>query len=132
MEKEENLKVLTKRNLYKISLVALKILPILLALLTLIVAIIDSVGLTSTIINYIIYFILFAYLYIVSYVFQFCEYHRMFLHYIVITHLLKIYDVYIGIPLSNVCIFKMYGILTCICLIIILVLYVKSNKKDLT
>lgn len=39
--------------------------------------------------------------YITSYTYRFCEYHRMFLHYIVVNNVLNIYDYYIGVPLGN-------------------------------
>ena len=42
-------------------------------------------------------------LYTTSYVFKFCEYHRMFIHYTTITWILNIIDLYIGIPVSNFC-----------------------------
>ena len=38
--------------------------------------------------------------YISSYTYRFCEYHRMFLHYIVVNSCITIYDYYIGIPIS--------------------------------
>ena len=40
-------------------------------------------------------------LYITFYVFNFCEYYRMFLHYIVVTWIINIIDYYIGIPIND-------------------------------
>lgn len=36
------------------------------------------------------------FMYISSYVFKFCEYHRMFLHYIAVNDIINIYEVYVG------------------------------------
>lgn len=69
------------------------------------------------------------FMYISSYVFKFCSYHRMFLHYILIIDLLNIYDWYIGINISNRMLLLIHLILSGITLFIILYLYVKSNKK---
>lgn len=69
------------------------------------------------------------YLYIASYVFKFCSYHRMFLHYIVIITGLNIYDYYVGIPVNDLNLLIIYQIITGIVLFIILYLYVKSHKK---
>ena len=42
-----------------------------------------------------------VFMYISSYVFRFCEYHRIFLHYIAINDIINIYDWYIGIDISD-------------------------------
>lgn len=118
-----------KSSLYKIELVIIKALPFLLAVLYLITTILDYFGINSTIVNYIAMFCLYLFLYITSYVFKFCVYHRMPLHYIVLINVLSIYDVYIGIPLDNFRLFPMYAIITCIFIFLTVYFYVKSNKK---
>ena len=42
-----------------------------------------------------------VFLYLSSYVFKFCEYHRMFLHYVVVTWIINTIDYYIGIPIDD-------------------------------
>ena len=69
------------------------------------------------------------FLYISSYVFKFCKYHRMFIHYTTFIWILNIYDLYIGIPLNDRNLFTMYLSITGIFLFIILYLYVKSHSK---
>jgi hypothetical protein len=39
--------------------------------------------------------------YLASYAFEFCEYHRMFLHYILTCNLINIIDCYVNLPISN-------------------------------
>lgn len=70
-----------------------------------------------------------VYLYVSSYVFRFCKYHRMFLHYIVVNTAINTYDAYIGVPLSDRDLFAMYLSITGIFLFIILYLYVKSHGR---
>ena len=107
-------------KLYKIELYLLKIIPMLLA----------GIHLTNTVLSY--YGIdIIIFLYISSYVFKFCEYHRMFLHYIVVNNLINIYDYYIGIPIDAKELFITHLIIAGICLIVILYLYVKTNKKTI-
>ena len=118
-----------KSSLYKIELVIIKALPFLLAVLYLITTILDYFGINSTIVNYIAMAGLYASLYITSYVFKFCEYHRMPLHYIVLINILSVYDVYIGIPLDNFRLFQMYAIITCLFLFLTVYLYAKSSKR---
>lgn len=69
------------------------------------------------------------FMYISSYVFKFCEYHRMFLHYIAVNDIINIYDWYIGISVTNRELFVLHMSITGISLFIILYLYVKSHKK---
>lgn len=118
-------------NLYKIELYSLKIIPMLLALVNFINIVLSFNGIDIPLLSYIggISFITLAFLYISNYVFKFCEYHRMFLHYIVICNLINIYDYYIGIPITNKILLILHLIIAGICLIIILYLYVKANKK---
>lgn len=66
--------------------------------------------------------------YMSSYVFRFCEYHRMFMHYTTIIWVLNIYDLYIGIPVDDLNLFLIYQIITGIVLFIILYMYVKNHK----
>ena len=70
-----------------------------------------------------------VFLYLSSYVFKFCEYHRMFLHYVVITWIINTIDYYIGIPINNLEYLCLQMIIAGISLFIILLLYYKTNKK---
>lgn len=118
-------------KLYKIELYLLKIIPMLLAIINFINIVLSFNGIDIPILSYIggISFITLIFLYISSYVFKFCEYHRMFLHYIVICNAINVYDYYIGILITNKTLLILHLIIAGICLIIILYLYVKTNKK---
>ena len=86
--------------LYKITVIVLKILPMLLAFITLLNSILSYFNIDLVILSYIggISLIPMLFIYVASYTFKFCEYHRMFLHYIVVTWIINIIDLYIGIP----------------------------------
>ena len=70
-----------------------------------------------------------VFLYLSSYVFKFCEYHRMFLHYVVVTWIINTIDYYIGIPINDLEYLCLQMIIAGISLFIILLLYYKTNKK---
>lgn len=72
-------------------------------------------------------FLTLLFLYISSYVFRFCSYHRMFLHYILIINVLNWYDAEYGVPLT---LRNMIG-LQCIIVVIFLfiTLYLYKNDK---
>ena len=124
----ENLK---SKTLYKIELGLLKVIPMILALTALLNSILSYFGIDLYILSYIggvsIFTMLF--LYLSSYVFKFCEYHRMFLHYIVSTWIINVIDYYVGIPISDLEYLCLQMIIAGISLFIILYLYVKSHKK---
>ena len=124
----ENLK---SKTLYKIELGLLKVIPMILALTALLNSILSYFGIDLYILSYIggvsIFTMLF--LYLSSYVFKFCEYHRMFLHYIVSAWIINIIDYYVGIPISDLEYLCLQMIIAGISLFIILYLYVKSHKK---
>ena len=66
--------------LYKVTVIVLKILPILLAFITLLNSILSYFNIDLVILSYIggVSLITILFIYVASYTFKFCEYHRMF------------------------------------------------------
>ena len=129
MAVEEKLK---NKILYKTQLCLLKVIPMVMAFIFWINTVLSYFDIDLEVFSYIgsCSIITIVYLYISSYVFRFCEYHRMFLHYVCIIWLINIYDYYIGIPVDDISMLMIYQIITGICLFTILYLYVKSHKKS--
>lgn len=72
----------------------------------------------------------FAFLYLTSFVFKFCWYHRIFIHYVVIVEMLNITDWYFRIPLSNEWMCRVHFIISAIFLVVAAVtFFVKRPKK---
>ena len=119
------------KALYKIQLYLIKVIPMVMAFISLVNTVFSYYDIDLPILSYIGgYSILtIVFLYLASYVFKFCEYHRMFIHYIVVNWALNIYDAYIGIPLNDRGLLITYLTVTGIFLFIILYLYVKSHKR---
>ena len=115
--------------LYKITVIVLKILPILLAFITLLNSILSYFNIDLVILSYIggVSLITILFIYIASYTFKFCEYHRMFLHYIVVTWLINIIDLYIEIPINDLEYLCLQMIVAGISLFIILYFYLKRK-----
>lgn len=131
MDVEEKLR---SKRLYKIELLLLKLIPMILAFTALLNSILSYFGIDLYILSYIggISVFTMVFLYLSSYVFKFCEYHRMFLHYVVITWIINIIDYYIGIPITDLEYLCLQMIVAGISLFIILYLYVKHNKRAST
>lgn len=122
---------LRSKILYKAQLYLLKVIPMVMAFICLLNTILSYFDIDVILLSYLgsCSILMIVYLYIASYVFRFCEYHRMFLHYIVVITVLNTYDYYVGIPVSDLHLLITYQIITGVCLFTILYLYVKSHKK---
>lgn len=120
---------LNPRRLHKITIEALKVIPMLLALTTLLNQTLSFFGIDLEVLGYIggVSLLPMIFLYIASYCFQFCSYHRMFLHYVVICDIITLIDYYIGIPISSVALFLVNLIIAGISIFIILYLHQKSK-----
>ena len=94
---------LKSKNLYKVELYLLKIMPMIIALAYLVNTVSSYFGVDIPILASIagMSLIPLIFMYISSYVFKFCEYHRMFLHYMAVNDIINIYERYRGvIPVS--------------------------------
>lgn len=125
---------LRNKKLYKIELLFLKVIPMIMALIFLLNSILSYFNIDLVIFSYLggASVLTLGFLYLSSYVFQFCEYHRMFLHYVVVTWIINILDYYIGIPINDLEYLCLQMVIAGIFLFIILYLYVKDDKGSTT
>ena len=115
--------------LYKVTVIVLKILPILLAFIILLNSILSYFNIDLVILSYIVgvSLITILFIYITSYTFKFCEYHRIFLHYILVNWIINIIDLYIGIPINDLEYLCLQIIMAGISLFLILYFYLKRK-----
>lgn len=125
---EEKLK---SKFLYKIELYLIKIIPFVLAIVCFINTTLSYFCIDITFLSYLggISILPLIFLYISSYVFKFCLYHRLPLHYITVNLVMNLIDEYIGIPLSNRHLYAVYIIITFIFLI--LLVYEHCRKRNI-
>lgn len=64
--------------------------------------------------------------YLASYAFKFCQYHRMFLHYILANNVITWFDYWIGIPVSTMTLLAIH--ISLIGLLLFLVLYFHQKE----
>jgi len=127
MDAEGNL----SKTIYKIELFLLKIIPFILATVYLVNTTLSYFKIDIPFLSYLggISILPLLFLYLSSYAFKFCFYHRLPLHYITINLVLNIVDEYIGIPLSNRNLYAVYVIITFI--FIILLVYEHCRKRNI-
>lgn len=125
---------LNNKILYKIELYLLKIIPVIAAFIYILNTILSYFYIEVKVLNYIGHISLLSliFLYLSSYVFKFCNYHRMPLYYIVINNTINIIDTYIGIPVTDFEFLMIHSIIIGLFLILTIFLYVKTNKKTTT
>ena len=106
----------------------LRTIPMVLAILYFFNTLFSFFGIDSTLLSIFggISLIPLIFLYVSSYCFHFCIYHRMFLHYILVNDILTWYDYYIGIPISISYLIALHLIIAALFLFIIL--YLKFRK----
>lgn len=123
---------LRNKDLYKIELYLLKVMPMLLATIYLVNTVLSYYDIIIPVLSYIggLSLIPLVFMYTSSYVFRFCSYHRMFLHYIVINDLINLTDYYYTLPISDWELFILHMSIAGVSLFIILYLYVKGHSKN--
>lgn len=128
MDVEESL----SRVLYKAVIVAIKVIPILIATLFLVRSILSCIDVDITWLSYLcgMSLIPLLFMYLVSYAFKFCTYHRMFLHYIVVNDAINYIDYYIGIPLQYNELLRLHIIIAGIFLLLIIYYHQKWKKEQ--
>lgn len=94
---------LRSKSLYKINIWLLKVIPMILAAIYLLNTILSYCNIDVPLFTYIggLSLLPMSFIYISSFVFKFCVYHRMFLYYIVFCDLINYVDYYIGIPVND-------------------------------
>ena len=87
-------------SLYKIELHWIKIIPMVLSFTTFLDTILSYLEVEGTILAYINALLVWLFLYLSSFAFHFCRWHRMFLYYLLVEGGINCYDYELGIPLG--------------------------------
>ena len=118
-------------RLHNLEIRVIRIIPMLLAFTALLNTVLSYFNIDVPVLSYIggVSILPLIFLYLSSYAFQFCEYHRMFLHYVTVNWILNIYDYYIGIPLSDKGLFLLLMSLACVFMFAALYMHIRSLKE---
>ena len=123
---------LRSKALYKITLYVLKMLPMIMAFSYLIMFVLANTIESFVIVPHIIGTVIapLVFVYLTSYVFRFCAFHRLFIHYYAFVELLNVTDYYIRIPISDAVITFIHDSVTIVFLILAVIMYIYKYKKD--
>ena len=115
--------------LYKIELYLIKIIPFILAIICFLNTILSYHNVDVPLLSYIggISLIPLLFIYISSFVFKFCIYHRLPLYYVTTNWVLNIIDCYKTIPLTDRELIILYLIITCVFIFITTYFYINDR-----
>lgn len=125
---EGNLK---SKFLYKLFLITLKYIPVFIVLSYILNTILCWFGIDAPILSNLAGVSLFTwiFLYIATYVFKFCKYHRLLLYFILLEDSINIYDYYFSIPIETHKLLELHTTLIGLLIILLVLKYVANNKK---
>ena len=114
------------KELYKLTIFILKIIPVCLAICDILNTFFWLFGIDLSFLSYIggVSFLTLIFLYISSIVFKFCFYHRVFLHYVTTNNIISIFDYYNIIEVPYIVYLITVGIL------LFVLLYIHMKKYD--
>lgn len=118
-----------RKRINKLSVLWVKYLPIAAVLCCLINTMGSFAGFNFEAVGYIFQVLVFIGLLLLSYVLQFCAWHRCLIWYVVCNQLLNIFDYYVGIPVNDKGFFMLHIILIGITIITLTYLHVKETKR---
>lgn len=123
---------LSNRTLYKLFLGFLKVIPMVMAGLFLLNTVLSYFGIDYSIISYLTGVGLIPWLFIMLalYTLRFCEYHRMFLWYIVVNNVVCWVDDNYGIPVSDRGYLVLHFIIAGLFLFLVLYFHQKCRTKN--
>lgn len=118
------------KALYKIELLLIKIIPFVIMLFYVLNSILSYFNIDIVLLSVIsgLSILTWLFLFISSFVFKFCIYHRLPLYYILISDIINYYDNIIGIPISNRSLFVLNIITAGV--FILLIVYFKFKQHE--
>lgn len=118
------------KSLYKLEFICIKIIPYIIALCYICNTISSYIYKELPIFSFIgsLSILPMLFLYLSSFVFRFCIYHRLPLYYCFISDCISLYDLYVGIPISNRNLFALNMMILGI--FILLLVYFKFKQHE--
>ena len=110
MAVEENL----NKSMYKLLILMLKYIPMLISLVYVLNTALSYFYIDIPVLSNLagMSILPWIFMYLSATVFRFCLYHKMFLHYILVTDIINIIDYYVGIPIEYLELLMIHGTIT--------------------
>lgn len=120
--------------LYKIELILIKYIPYIISVIYFLNTILSYFNIDVYFLSHLggMSILTFIFLYISSFVFKFCIYHRLPLYYILLCDLINYYDYYIGIPVNNRELVLIHIILLSIFILLLVYLKFRQHEQNIS
>lgn len=118
------------KSLYKIELLLIKVIPFIIMCCYVVNSVLSYFEIDTIILSIIggMSILPWLFLFVSSFVFKFCIYHRLPLYYILITDIINYYDNIIGIPVSNKSLFVLNMIIVGI--FVLMIVFFKFRQHE--
>lgn len=118
------------KYLYKIELLLIKVIPFIIMCCYVVNSVLSYFEINTIILSIIggMSILPLIFLFVSSFVFRFCIYHRLPLYYILITDIINYYDNIIGIPMSNKSLFVLNMIIVGI--FVLMIVFFKFRQHE--
>ena len=122
---------ISKKSLYKVVLLLLKVLPMLLAALCFIYTIFACFGIELRILSFIggMSLIPTVFILLTSVVFEFCIYHRLFVYYYITANIINILDYYFKFTINDLKFLAIQLLIAFVFLVLILYFYLREHRN---
>lgn len=119
------------KALYKVELYSIKIIPFIIMFCYVLNSILSYFEINNIILSTIggLSILTWIFLYISSFVFKFCIYHRIPLYYILVADIINYYDYLVGIPISDKSLLVLHLIIVGISLLLIVFFKFKQHES---
>ena len=125
------------KDLYKVDLFLLKLLPVIMVISHIIASygaifqVVSGAAIIIQIVSHYLGLVIapIAFMYISSHVFQFCNYHRMFIHYIAVIELMNVTNWYFKIPITNELYNGIQVTITIVFATLAIIMYIKKRRQ---
>ena len=125
------------KDLYKVDLFLLKLLPVIMVISHIIASygaifqVVSGAAIIIQIVSHYLGLVIapIAFMYISSHVFQFCNYHRMFIHYIAVIELMNVTNWYFQLPITNELYNGIQVTITIVFAILAIIMYLKKRRQ---
>ena len=129
--------MILNKDLYKVDLFLLKLLPVIMVISHIIASygaifkVVSGAAIIIQIVSHYLGLVIapIAFMYISSHVFQFCNYHRMFIHYIAVIELMNVTNWYFQLPITNELYNGIQVTITITFAILALIMYIKKRRQ---
>lgn len=130
MEDERKSKGVNK-YLIKVELFLLKIFPIIISICYFSSSILSYMGVNTMPFMYVsgLSLLPIIFMYISSHAFNFCAFHRVFIHYIVVNNIIKMFHHFRWFGVTDSFLFRIHIIVAILTVIIGIIVYVKDHKR---